>query len=67
MDFLTTKELRAKSVEQLQKVLAERQEKLRYLRFQISQREVKNNQEFKFLRKEIARIHTIIKQSTSAV
>jgi large subunit ribosomal protein L29 len=60
-DFLKAKELRTKSLEQLSKMLLERQEKLRHLRFQISRREVKNNQELKFLRREIARIHTVIR------
>lgn len=55
---LKTKELRTKNLEQLAKMLAERQEKLRHLRFQISRREVKNNQALKHLRREIARIHT---------
>lgn len=59
-DLLTTKELRTKSLEQLQALLSERREKLRHLRFQVSSREVKNNQELKFSRKEIARILTII-------
>jgi len=59
-ELLTTKELRTKSLEQLQALLSERREKLRHLRFQVSSREVKNNQELKFSRKEIARILTII-------
>ncbi|MDP2933901.1 MAG: 50S ribosomal protein L29 [bacterium] len=59
-ELLTTKELRTKSLEQLQTLLSERREKLRHLRFQVSSREVKNNQELKFSRKEIARILTII-------
>lgn len=61
MLVLKAKELRTKNLDQLSKMLAERQEKLRHLRFQISRREVKNNQELKFLRREIARIHTVIR------
>ncbi|MCL5436184.1 MAG: 50S ribosomal protein L29 [Patescibacteria group bacterium] len=61
MSFLKAKELRTKNLEQLAKMLSERQEKMRHLRFQISRREVKNNQELKFLRREIARIHTVIR------
>ena len=60
--YLTSKELRQKNSEQLDKLLSELQEKLRYLRFQITQREVKNNQEMRFLKKYIARIHTILNQ-----
>lgn len=61
-EFLQTKDIRSKTGEQLGKMLSERQEKLRHLRFQVSQREVKNNQALKFLRKEIARIQTIISE-----
>jgi len=60
-EYLKAKELTDKTPEQLSKMLSERQEKLRHLRFQISRREVKNNQELKFLRREIARIHTVIR------
>lgn len=60
-EFLKAKELKVKTAEQLLNMLSERQEKLRHLRFQISRREVKNNQELKFLRREIARIHTVLR------
>lgn len=57
-DKLTPKELTGKSPEQLEKILAERREKLRHLRFQVFSKEVKNIREIRFVRREIARILT---------
>ena len=54
MTFLKVKELKPKSLEQLKVVLAERQEQLRRVRFQVSSKEIKNHRELRFLRKEIA-------------
>jgi large subunit ribosomal protein L29 len=56
----TAKELRTKNPDQLKKILAERQERLRHVRFQVSSREIKNLRELRFLRREIARIHTVL-------
>ncbi len=47
-------------MEQLKVILAERQEQLRRVRFQVSSKEIKNHRELRFLRKEIARIQTVI-------
>lgn len=61
-EAISVKELNNKTPEQLHNLLAEKREKMRHLRFQISSREVKNNQALKYLKKEIARILTIINQ-----
>lgn len=55
-----TKELTAKSVADLQTLLAEQQEKLRDMRFRISQAQEKNVREFRKVKKDIARINTIL-------
>ncbi|MEK9181293.1 MAG: 50S ribosomal protein L29 [Patescibacteria group bacterium] len=60
MRFLKVKDLKPKSMEQLKVILAERQEQLRRVRFQVSSKEIKNHRELRFLRKEIARIQTVI-------
>lgn len=65
VDTLSIKELITKDLDQLQKILAERQEHFRHLRFQISSKEVKNHRELRFLRREIARIQTVITHKKS--
>lgn len=62
-EAFTIKELRGKSRDQLGKILSERQEKLRHLRFQVHAREVKNHRELRHLRREIARVHTVLRQT----
>ncbi|MBI4054439.1 MAG: 50S ribosomal protein L29 [Candidatus Doudnabacteria bacterium] len=61
-DFYTAKDLRGKTPEQLEKILSEKQERLRHERFSVSAKEVKNNQKVKMMRKEIARIHTVARE-----
>jgi len=64
-DYLTVKELRTKREDQLVKLLAERREKLRDLKFRIPTKQVKNMHEPKFVRREIARILSVIKEKAS--
>lgn len=54
------KELKDKAQESLEKLLQEKREKLRQLRFELSQDKLKNVSEIKNIKKDIARILTII-------
>lgn len=55
------KELREKSEGELQKLLEEKREAVRKLRFDIASRQVKNHREGRNAKKDIARILTILK------
>jgi large subunit ribosomal protein L29 len=55
-------ELRQKSKTELEKILAESREKLRQLRFDLASGKVKNVREIRKIKKDIARILTIIKR-----
>lgn len=55
------KELQEKNVNDLQKLLAQHREKLRDLNFKIANKELKNNQERKAIRKTIAHILTVLR------
>ncbi len=57
------KELREKNIEELKKLLDEKREYVRKLRFDIASKQVKNNKELRNTRKDIARILTLIKES----
>ena len=59
------KELKLKSVAELQKVLASSREKLRDLRFKVSQNQLKNIREVRMLKKKISRILTLLNQKTA--
>ena len=65
-EFYTSKELREKNSEQLSKIVAERREKYRHMRFQVSSKEIKNHRELRELRHEIARIMTIMNEKINA-
>lgn len=54
-------ELRQKSKEELQKLLEDNREKLRQLRFDLVAGKVKNVREIRQIKKEIARILTLLK------
>jgi len=54
-------ELKQKSKEELQKTLEDDREKLRQLRFDLSAGKVKNVREIRNIKKEIARILTLLK------
>ncbi len=55
-------EVRKKSESELQKILQESREKLRDLRFRVNANKLKNVQQIKRTKKEIARILTILNQ-----
>lgn len=57
-----TKELREKNMEELKRLLAEKRESARKLRFDIASKQVKNNREFRSTRKDIAKILTLIRE-----
>lgn len=56
------KELREKNIEELKKLLAEKQEAVRKLRFDISSKQIKNNRDLRNSKKDIARILTLINE-----
>lgn len=55
-------ELRQKSKTELQKILQSSQERLRQLRFDLAAGKIKNVREIRKIKKEIARILTLLKQ-----
>lgn len=57
---MKAKELRKKSESELQKILKEKREKLQKLRFDLSAGKLKNFQEIKQTKRDIARILTIL-------
>ena len=57
------KELREKNSEELKKLLQEKQEMIRQIRFDISSKQVKNNRELRSTKKDVARILTLINES----
>lgn len=59
-------ELKQKSKNELQKILIEDREKLRQLRFDLTSGKVKNVREIRKIKKDIARILTIIKAKKHA-
>ena len=56
------KELREKNIEELEKILLDKQEKVRKLRFDIAVKQVKNTRELRNEKKDIARILTLISE-----
>lgn len=58
------KELKEKSIEDLRALLGISQEKLRSLKFDLAAGKVKNVREIRLIKKEIARILTIINVKT---
>lgn len=55
-------ELRQKNTDELQTLLEEKRIKLEELKFLASQRKIKNVKEVSLLRKDIARIATLLKE-----
>lgn len=55
-------EIKQKSQNELHRILAEKQEKLRQLRFDLASGKVKNVREIRQIKKDIARILTILCQ-----
>jgi len=60
------KELKKKSINELHKLLAEQREKLRELRFKDAGKQLKNVRDLRVVKKEIARIITLINQNTES-
>ena len=58
---MKTQELRQRTKEELMHLLAESRKKMRELRFNLAAGKVKNIREIKKLKREIARILTILK------
>jgi len=56
------KELKIKSITELQKILAESREQLRDLRFKVASKQLKNVREIREIRKRIVRILFILNQ-----
>jgi ribosomal protein L29 len=57
------KELREKNIAELKRMLVEKKEAARALRFAIASKQIKNNREFRNIKKEVAKIMTLINQS----
>ncbi len=57
------KELKNKPVSELQKILFAKREKLRELRFKDANKQLKNVRELRTIKKEIARILTLINKA----
>ena len=55
-------EIREKNQKELGEALVENREALRDVRFKIAEREVKNHQEHRKLRRDIARILTVVRE-----
>lgn len=60
---MRTSKLRQKSKSELQRLLGELRERLRQLRFALFSGKVKNVREIREVKKDIARILTLLKQS----
>lgn len=61
--YMKIREIREKTREELMLLVDERREALRTVRFNIASREAKNHQEHRVIRREIARILTILHES----
>ena len=57
------KEIRGKNNEELKKILIEKRENVRKLRFDIASKQVKNMREIRNAKKDVARILTILKET----
>lgn len=55
-------ELKQKNKDELQRMLAEERERLRVLRFDLAGGKIKNVREIRKIRKDIARILTVLRQ-----
>jgi len=59
---MKAEELRKKSKLQLQKLLKEKRERLRQLRFDLVSKKLKNYREIRQIKKDIARILTVLRE-----
>ena len=60
---MKAKELREKNMEELKKLMAEKEENVRRLRFDIAAKQVKNTRELRNDKRDIARILTLINEN----
>ena len=58
------RELKEKNIEELKKLLTEKEEQVRKLRFEMASKQAKNTRECRGIKKEIARIMTLINLQT---
>jgi large subunit ribosomal protein L29 len=65
--MVKTKELQLKSDEELNQLLSESQKKLRELRFNLASGKVKNVRAIRALKKDIARILTILNEKSQNI
>ena len=65
--MVKTKDLRQKSNEELNLLLSESQKKLRELRFNLASGKVKNVRSVRALKKDIARILTILNEKSQII
>lgn len=65
--MVSTKELRSKPEQELNALLSESQRKLRELRFNLSSGKVKNVRTIRVLKKDIARILTILNEKAQKI
>jgi large subunit ribosomal protein L29 len=61
---MKTEELKQKTMEDLKNLLQEKKEKLTQLRFDLASGKVKNVREIRMVKKDIARIMTLINQKS---
>jgi len=59
---MKAKELRQKTIKELQELLQERRKRLAQLRFDLSLKKLKNVREIREVKKDIARILTLLKE-----
>jgi large subunit ribosomal protein L29 len=60
---MKAKEIREMNKEEVKKILTDKRNRLLKLRFDISSRQIKNNREYRNIKKDIARILTIFKEA----
>lgn len=56
------RELRNKNIEELKKLLIEKKEEVRKLRFDVATKQVKNTRQIRNSKKDIARVETLINE-----
>lgn len=61
---MKAKELRQKTKKELENLLAENRAKLQRLKFDLAAKKLKNSSQIKLLKKDIARILTVIRNFT---
>jgi len=62
---MTIKEPKNQSTDELKKLLAEKRDHLRVMRFKVAQRQLKKIHEIKSAKKEIARFNTALHQAST--